>query len=405
VPGYRSLFAIGEFRTLLANRCVVMLSVAASALALGTITYGATRSPVLTGLSMFGGPLVSLLTSQLLLASSDSVRPRTALMAQMGGALAADALQLIPGLPWQWRFALLAIPYVVNSMFGGTQWVIVRAVVPGDSFILARSAMNLASGAMQAAGYAAGGLALIWLSPRGLFLLAAIADLVSLLSVRLGIADRPARGTGGGRNVVRRTAQVNRRLLGSPLTRPLDLALWVPAGLVVGCEALFVPYGRGDGPLAGALFGASAAGMMLGNLTAGRLTGPGARDRLIVPLRLLLAVPYLAAPLVPPPVTVALAFGASAGYAASLPLQERLLRLAGDDIRGQAMGLGGTGTMAGQAAGALAAGAAASWLGPGPAMAVMALASVTVTLALVPGLRRSAPGAASPLTGGPDRRA
>jgi hypothetical protein len=100
VPTYRQLFAIREFRVLFVNRCVVMISVAASGLALGTITYDDTRSPVLTGLSMFGGPLVS------------------------------DALQCVPGLPWQLRFLLLAIPYVVNSMFSGTQWVIVHGIGP-----------------------------------------------------------------------------------------------------------------------------------------------------------------------------------------------------------------------------------------------------------------------------------
>jgi predicted MFS family arabinose efflux permease len=395
VPTYRSLFAIREFRTLFVNRCVVMISVAASSLALGTITYDATHSPVLTGLSMFGGPLVSLVTSQLLLASSDSVRPRTALMFQMGGALVADALQLIPGLPWEWRFLFLAIPYVVNSMFSGTQWVIVRDVVPGDSFILARSTMNLAVGGMQVVGYGIGGLVLLWLSPRGLFLVVAIADLMSLLNVRLGIRDRPARGSADKRNVVRRTAAVNRRLLGSRVTRPLYLALWVPSWLVVGCESLFVPYGRGS--LAGWLFAASAAGMMLGDLLFGRFVPPARRDRLIEPLRLLLAVPYVVFLFSPPSfVAVALAFGASAGYAAALPLQDRLLRHADDSAQGQVMGLYGSGLMIGQAVGALIAGTVASWLPPSRAMGIMALASVAATLCLVPGLRRSASVRTSP---------
>jgi hypothetical protein len=75
-------------------------------------------------------PLVSLVLSPLLLASSDRVRPRTALMCQTGSLLAADALQLAPGLPWQARFGLLAIPHAVNAVFSGTQWVIVREIIP-----------------------------------------------------------------------------------------------------------------------------------------------------------------------------------------------------------------------------------------------------------------------------------
>lgn len=392
---YRQLFAIAEFRALFVNRCVVMISIAASGLALGTIVYDDTRSPVLTGLSMFGGPLVSLVAAQLLLASSDSVRPRTALMSQMGGALVSDALQCVPGLPWQLRFLLLAIPYVVNSMFSGTLWVIVRDIVPEESFILARSTLNLAIGGMQVVGYGVGGLALLWLSPHGLFIAAAIADLVCLVNVRLGIRDRPANGD-RAQNVVRRTATVNRRLLGSPVTRPLYLAMWVPNGLIVGCESLFVPYGHsghsGHGAIAGYLFAATAAGMMVGDLTVGRFVPPPRRDGLIEPLRLLLAVPYVFFFLSPPPaVAVSLGFLASAGYAASLPLQERLIAHTGDAIRGQVMGLYGQGLLAWQAIGALLAGAVASWLSPSHAMGLMAVASIAVTVALVRGLRRSSP--------------
>jgi MFS family permease len=401
VPTYRSLFGIREFRVLFLNRCVVMISVSASALALGTVTYDVTGSAVLTGLSMFGGPLIALVASQLLLASSDFVRPRTALEFQMAAPLLADALQCVPGMPWQLRFLLLAIPYVVNSMFSGTQWVIVRDIVPGASFILARSTMNLAVGGMQVVGYGVGGLVLLWLSPRGLFLVAAIADLLSLINVRFGIRDRPARARGGqagtgARTVVRRTAEVNRRLLASRMVRPLYLALWIPNGLIVGCESLFVPYGHsgpGHGPIAGYLFAATAAGMMTGDLIIGRFVPPGRRDKLIEPLRLLLAVPYVFL-LVSPPywIVVVLGFTASFGYSAALPLSERLVSRTDDNIHGQVMGLYSQGVSIWQSFGALIAGAVAAWVPPGRAIGVMAVASITATLVLVAGLRRSAPG-------------
>ncbi|GAA1161850.1 hypothetical protein [Nocardioides aquiterrae] len=389
MPTYRELFSIPEFRVLFVNRCVVMLSVAASGLALGTITYRATGSPVLTALAMFGGPLVSLVASQLLLASSDSVRPRTALMWQMAAPAVANGLQAVPGMPWQGRFALLAIPYVVNAMFSGTQWVVVRDVVPEGSFVLARSALNLAVGGMQVVGYGLGGLALLWLSPRDLFLVAALADAACLVNVRLGLRDRPARGRGAG-NVVRCTVRVNRALLGSAVTRPLYVAMWVPNGLVVGAEALYVPYGHG--PVAGYLFAAAAAGMMLGDLVVGRFVPHRLRDRLIGPLRITLAAPYLLLLLAPPPaVTVVVAFVASVGYAASLPLQERLFAHTDAAVHGQAMGLYGTGLMVWQAVGALIGGLVATAVSPAHAMGAMAVASVVVTAANTPGLRRSAP--------------
>lgn len=386
---YRQLFALAEYRTLFLNRCVVLLSVTASTLALGTITFDATGSAVLTGLSMFGGPLVALVTSHFLLGASDLVRPRTALMCQMGAALLANTIQAVPGMPWQARFVLLAIPYVVNSMFSGTQWVVVRAIVPAESFVLARSTLNLAVGGMQVLGYAVGGLALLWLSPTALFLIAAGADLACLINLRLGLRDRPAKdGTRTG--LVRRTGVVNRRLLCSPLTRPLYLAMWIPNGLIVGCEALFIPYGRGS--LAGYLFAAGAAGMMTGDLLLGRFVPHHLRDQLIGPLRLLLAVPFCVFWLSPPgPIAVVAVFLASAGYAASLPLQERLIAHTEDQIHGQALGLQGQGMMVWQALGALIGGAIAGYLSPGHSMGTLALGSVLVTVVLTRGLRRSAP--------------
>lgn len=409
-PTYRSLFAIREFRVLFLNRCVVVISVAASGLALATITYQVTRSAVLSGLSLFGGPLVSLVVSQLLLASSDRVSPRTGLMCQMGAALVSDVLQLLPGMPWQARFGLLAIPYAAYAMFSGTRWVLVREIVPEGSYILARSLMNLAEGGMQVVGYGVGGLALLWLSPRGLFAAAALADLVSVASVWFGLHDRRVGAAAGRRNtagrggVVRRTMAVNRHLLGSPVTRPLYIALWVPNGLVVGCESLFVPYGNaasaGHGSLSGWLFASTAAGAMAGDLVIGRYVRPGRRDRIIEPLRLLLAVPYLLFFLSPPPaVAVPLGFLAAAGYAASLPLQDRLIRHTDDAIQGQVLGLHMNGMLVGQAIGALLAGAIASVLPPVTAMGTMAAASTAVTLLLVPGLRRSAPATELPRRG------
>jgi predicted MFS family arabinose efflux permease len=220
---------------------------------------------------------------------------------------------------------------------------------------------------------------------------------VSLVIVRFGVRGRPARSGRSGRSgrIVRHTAAVNRRLLRSPVTRPLYLALWVPNGLVVGCESLFVPYGNaasgGHGSLAGWLFASTAAGAMAGDLVVGRFVPPEWRDQLIGALRVLLAAPYLLFFLNPPPAAaVTLGFLAATGYAASLPLQDRLIRHTDDAVQGQVLGLHMNGMMTWQAIGALTAGTVASFLPPATAMGTMAAASTAVTLLLIPGLRRSA---------------
>ena len=113
------------------------------------------------------------------------------------------------------------------------------------------------------------------------------------------------------------------------------------------------------------------------------------------------------------PYAAGLAFVASAGFAASLPLQERLVDHTESEARGQVFGLSSTGLMVGQAVGALLGGAVAQLLGPthadiARAMAIMAGASLVVTLALTPSLRRSCPAPlkveCSLLVGTPDAR-
>ncbi|MEV4282104.1 hypothetical protein [Actinoplanes xinjiangensis] len=65
-------------------------------LALGTATYAATGSPVLTALSMSAGPLITLLGSATVLSLSDSMGPRRATTVMP----IAFALQALPHLAW-----------------------------------------------------------------------------------------------------------------------------------------------------------------------------------------------------------------------------------------------------------------------------------------------------------------
>jgi hypothetical protein len=396
---YRDLFAVAEFRVLFVTQCLTMVAGATSGLALGTITFAQTGSAVLTGLSMFGGPLVALVSSTFLLSASDVMRPRRALAMVATVVCLVDLLQAVPGVPWPARFGLLAVTWLVLSMSAGAGIALVADLLPDDAFVLGRSTLNIAVGTMQIVGYGLGGLLLLVLSTSGLFLTAAACSGLAALLIRAGLGDHPPRAAG---RIVRRTREVNRTLLGSRVLRPLYLSSWVPNGLIVGCEALFIPFA---GEKAGYLLAATAAGMLAGDVVVGRFLSANTRDRLIDPLRYLLAAPFLAFWFVPSlPVAMALSAVAAIGYAASLPLQERMVAHTAADTRGQALGLRGTGMKVWQALGALIAGSVADLMGVGPSaaaqtMAVMAVASILVNLALAPGLRRSGPGAVDqPLT-------
>ncbi len=407
VRTYRELFEIAEFRTLFVAQCLTMVAGATSGLALGTIVHAETGSAVLTGLSMFGGPLVALLASSFVLAASDTMRPRTALVLVAVVVAAADLVQAVPGLPWPARFGLLAVVWLVLSTSAGAGVALMADLLPTDAFVLGRSTLNIAVGSMQIVAYAVGGLLLIVLPPTGLFLVAAAASLLAALLFRTRLADHPARASGP---VVRRTRDVNRRLLGSRVLRPLYLSSWVPNGLIVGCEALFLPFA---GEQAGYLLAAAAAGMLAGDVVVGRFLPHHVRDRLVNPLRFLLAVPFLAFWFQPSiAVGMGLVLVAAFGYADSLPLQERMVAHSPEDSMGQMLGLRAAGLRAGQALGALLAGSAADLIGVGPeaagqAMTLMAAASIVVSVSLVPGLRRSratAPAVADSATAKPGPR-
>jgi MFS family permease len=388
VHTYREVFARPEFRVLFLARCVTTAAVSVGSLALGATTYASTGSPVLTALSMFGGPLITLLGSATVLSASDSMGPRRASVITPIAYAIAFALQALPHLAWGWRFAILALPFLAGSATSGSMLRLLHDIVPPDGFVLGRATLNIAVGVMQVAGYGLGGLLLVWFSSASLFRIAAGAAVSAALILRLGMRERP--GTASGKGLVTRTRETNRALLGSPVTRPLYLAMWVPNGLIVGCEALFVPYA--GQATAGYLFAVTAAGMLLGDVVVGRFIPPHQRDRFIEPLRMLLAVPYLGFVFSPPPaVALVLGFAASAGYAASLPLQERLIGATPAETRGQSFGLYSTGLMVGQAVGAAVGGLLAARLGASHAMGALAVASLGITVALIPGLKRSAP--------------
>jgi hypothetical protein len=384
---YRDLFSVREFRAVFAVQCLAVGSAAVSSLALGTITYSETGSPVFSGLAMFGGPIIQMVASWFLASASDLLRPRSALAALAGVSCLADLLQSAPGLPWGLRFAILALPWVVMSATGGATLALIADILPEGSYVFGRSTLNIAVGGMQIAGYGLSGILLLHLSVATLFRGAAVAAAVGVVIVARGVGRHPRRAAGG--SVVRRARAVNRVLLASPLLRPVYLAGWIPNGLIVGCESLFVPLA---GRSAGYLFATTAAGMLTGDVLVGRFASARLRRVLVEPLRFLLAAPYVLF-LGHPSLVAAAALGllASIGYAASLPLQERLVDYTSPGIRGQVLGLNSAGVMAMQGVAAVLAGLLAQRLSGGPAVAigVLGCASLLISVALIPGLRRT----------------
>lgn len=375
---YRRLLRVPEFTPLLMLTTVHLAAQTVLGLALGVLVHRATGSPFLTALGMFGPSFAQVLGATTLLSAADRLRPRAAL-AGISLLFALGALGLTaPGLPIGGALAVVLALGLVNSLAGGVRWGLLLRIVPEDGYLPARSLLNLAMGATQIAGFALGGALVALTSPRGALLIAAWLFAGAALLARLGLADRAPHAP--GRPSVAETWRGDRLLLSDRGRRACYLALWVPNGLIVGCEALFVPYAPGT---AWALFAAGGLGMALGDVTAGRLLPPAARARAATPLRLLLAAPYAVFLLRPPgALAVAVVTVASVGFGAGLLLQERLLARTPPELRGQALGLHSAGMLTCQALGAALAGAVASALSPATTMALLAVASTAVTAAL-----------------------
>ncbi|MCT2545445.1 MFS transporter [Streptomyces atratus] len=383
---YRELFRTPQFGPLFATSAVQVAASTTSGLALGTLVYAATDSPLLAALSMFGSSLAQMIGATLLMSAADRLPPRAA---TTGLALAfgvATAVLAVPGLPLPVVFAIILAQGVVAAVGGGVRYGLLNEVLPKDGYLLGRSVLNMCSGLMQIGGFALGGLLVATLSARGTLLVAAALYLTGAAVARFGLARREPRAA--GRPSAAETWRVNALLWSSGPRRRVYLALWVPNGLIVGCESLFVPYAPEH---AGLLFAFAALGMLIGDTVAGRFFARRWRGRLATPLQLLLAAPYLLFATRPAlPAALALAALASVGFAASLLFQERLMALVPDEFTGQALGLHSSGMLTMQGVAAALAGTAAQWTSPSTAMTVMATASIAVSLALTAAGRRAA---------------
>ncbi|MFF4304566.1 MFS transporter [Streptomyces sp. NPDC001601] len=381
---YQSLFRTPEFTPLFLGAAAQTAAGTVGGLALGTLVYRTTGSPLLSALSMFGPSLAQVLGATLLLSGADRLPPRATLAAISLAFAVATAGLALPGLPAGALLAVVLLLGLVASLGGGVRWGLLNEILDKDGYLPGRSLFNMMSGLVQIAGYAAGGALLAAVSPRTCLLLAAALYLTAAVAFRLGLTARPPRAA--GRPSVAATWRTNALLWSSRPRRLTYLGLWLPNGLVVGCESLYVSYAPES---AGTLFACAALGMLAGDVTVGRLLPPAVRTRMATPLLLLLATPNLVFLLHPPLLLAAgCATVASVGFGASLVQQERLMKLTPDELSGHALGLHSAGMLTLQGLSATLAGSGAQLTSPATAMTLMALASLTVTLSLATAARR-----------------
>ncbi|MFC9634024.1 MFS transporter [Streptomyces mirabilis] len=380
---YSDLFRTREFTPLFLSSALNSAASTIAGLAVGTLVYRATDSPLLSAVSMFGPQLAQVVGATTLLSAADRLAPRATMTGIALSFAVGTAVMATPGLPVWGLFLLISVLGLVSSLGGGVRWGLLTEILSKDGYLLGRSVFNMANGLTQITGYATGGVLVAVLSPRTTLAGAAVLYLAAALITRFGMTRRAPRAT--GRPSIAQTWRTNALLWSSRPRRTTYLLLWIPNGLIVGCESLYVSYAPDR---AGLLFAFAAFGMFVGDVTTGRFVPPAVRGRLGIPFLLLLATPYLLFALRP---GVAVAAGAvalaSVGFGASLIQQERLMALTPAELSGHALGLHSSGMLTMQGVSAALAGSVAQLTSPGTAMTVMAVISIAATL-LISGSRQ-----------------
>ncbi|MEU1446946.1 MFS transporter [Streptomyces mirabilis] len=380
---YSDLFRTREFTPLFLSSVLNSAASTIAGLAVGTLVYRATDSPLLSAVSMFGPQLAQVVGATTLLSAADRLAPRATMTGIALSFAVGTAVMATPGLPVWGLFLLISVLGLVSSLGGGVRWGLLNEILSKDGYLLGRSVFNMANGLTQITGYATGGVLVAVLSPRTTLAGAAVLYLAAALITRFGMTRRAPRAT--GRPSIAQTWRTNALLWSSRPRRTTYLLLWIPNGLIVGCESLYVSYAPDR---AGLLFAFAAFGMFVGDVTTGRFVPPAVRGRLGIPFLLLLATPYLLFALRP---GVAVAAGAvalaSVGFGASLIQQERLMALTPDELSGHALGLHSSGMLTMQGVSAALAGSVAQLTSPATAMTLMAITSIAATL-LISGSRQ-----------------
>ena len=345
-----------------------ILGMSLQILTLSIAVYQRTGSPLYSSVAFAAGFLPQLVGGAVLTSLADRWPARPLLA---GGAVlrAASALTLaaVHLAPWQ-AIVLVAAVALVLPVPSAAQSASVSRLLTGDNYVLGRSVFNLISSGAQLLGLAVGGATVALVGTPAAFGIAAAIQLAGLLAVAAipplrSLERAPTRWS------PRETWSGNADLLRLPAVRRLLLSWWIPLTLLVAAESLVVSYVGAQGRSAtatGWLMAAFPAGAAVGDFVVGRWLTRDQRERSVPWLFALVGIALLPLALDPAPAVAGACFLlASVGMAYQLGGQAAYLDAVPQARRGLAFGLVGTGMMAGQGFGPLAAGWLADTAGAG----------------------------------------
>ncbi|QPP06495.1 MFS transporter [Streptomyces bathyalis] len=379
--GYRAVFRVREFRFVFAAHVLSLLGGVVSHVALPVLVYEQTASPLMSALTFGLGFMPQALGGALLAPVAERYPGRPVLVGCDLVCALSVAAMTVPGTPSALLLALRAVTAFVQPLFGGVRAAGLAEILVGDTFVLGRSLIRISAQAAQIAGFAATGLLLLVLPPRGALVLTVAGFLASAALLRFGSARRPPAA-------VERTRGGTRALFAERRIRALLALCWLPPAFIVVPEGLAAPYSTeiGAGSLGvGLLLAAMPVGGVAAELAVGALLKPAVRERLVLPLAGTTLLPFLIFAWQPGlPLALAVLLVAGTGMAYSLGLDRWFFDAVPEELRARAMTVMTAGLMTVQGMGMAAGGVAAEFMPPHLVIvAAGAVGTVCVLLAVV----------------------
>ncbi|MDX5564978.1 MFS transporter [Streptomyces sp. ID05-04B] len=387
---YGQVFAVAQFRAVFAGRLLGVMSDTLRAVALAVLVYDRTGSPLLTAVTMTINFLPQAAGGLFLAAMADRFTPRTLISTGYALQCAVGLLLAMGRLPVAASLVLVAGVACLTPVTTGATARVLAEALTGDTYVLGRSLSYLVAVSAQMVGMAAGGTLVVWLGVERTMLVTAGAHLVAAAISRLFLsparAPRASAPATGGGSIMRRTLRGNAALVATPGVLKLIMVQCLPAAYLAAAGSLLIPYSahRGFSPQqTGVLLAATSVGMLIGDVVIGRAFAPATRERLVLPLLLVMGTPSLTLALdLPYPAVAAAYVVTGTGSAYLLGLQRRFLEAVPAELQGQGFALLNTTTMSIQGVGPLVFGVFAEFLPVGVAIALTGVGSVATTLLL-----------------------
>ncbi|GAA3074714.1 MFS transporter [Streptosporangium carneum] len=391
---YGQVFAVTQFRALFAGRLLGVMSDTLRSVALAVLVFSQTNSPLLTAMAFTVGFLPQAAGGLFLAAMADRFSPRTLITTGYTLQCAVGLLLAFGHLPVAVSLLLVAAVACLTPVTTGAAGRVLAEVLTGDTYVLGRSLSYLVAVAAQLVGMAAGGALIAWLGVERTMLVTAGTHLLALVISRLFLSRAEVVRAGG--SIVRKTLRGNAALIAAPGVAKLIMVQCLPAAYLAAAGSLLIPYSaqRAFGPTeTGLLLAAASVGMLIGDVVVGRAFAPAIRERLVLPLLLVMGAPTITLVLdLPYPAIAAVYVITGMGSAYLLGLQRRFLEAVPSDLQGQGFALLNTTTMTIQGVGPLVFGVFAEFLPVGFAIALTGVSSVITTLLLRDAIRPRTPG-------------